>query len=62
MKTQTIANCFRKGGFGVTASEDGTESRNLASQEGNEEQALPEVVNGDSYTFTTSGKAAEMLL
>ncbi|KAI6651119.1 Tigger transposable element-derived protein 6-like [Oopsacas minuta] len=48
VKTQTIANCFRKGGFWVTASEEGTE-KNLASQESNEEQALPEVVNGDSY-------------
>ena len=49
VKTQTIANCFRKGGFWVTASEEGTESKNLASQESDEEQALPEVVNGDSY-------------
>ncbi|KAI6651320.1 Tigger transposable element-derived protein 6-like [Oopsacas minuta] len=48
VKTQTIANCFRKGGFWVTASEEGTE-KSLASQESNEEQALPEVVNGDSY-------------
>ena len=49
VKTQTIANCFRKGGFWVTASEEGTESKNLASQGSDEEQALPEVVNGDSY-------------
>ena len=50
VKAQTIANCFRKGGFQVvTASEEGTESGEAASLEAEEEPVLPEVVNGKSY-------------
>ena len=50
LKAQTIANCFRKGGFRVvTASEESTESREPASEGSDEEQTLPEVANGDCY-------------
>ena len=50
VKAQTIANCFRKGGFRVVAaSEEGAESGEAASLEAEEEPVLPEVVNGESY-------------
>ena len=50
VKANTIANCFRKGGFrDVTTSEEPSGSEEPSVSEADDEPALPEVINGDNY-------------